>query len=233
MVEAIEGVGLEVVKSTKTNAADQDIAAVAMGYAPHIAWSDLAEAAYAINKGAWFVASNLDKSLPTARGFAPGNGALVAAVQAATGIVPTSNGKPSPAMYQLVVEQAGAFNPLVIGDRLDTDLGGARAAGYAGLHVLTGVSSARDAVLAEPAYRPNFIGADLRTLFESHLAPHEGPDGWWISGDRSARVEGHKLELDSRGAVGIDAVRAACAAVWSAVDAGHHVDPSSIPEFDV
>jgi len=88
-------------------------------------------------------------------------------------------------------------------------------------------------VLAAPQYRPNFVGADLRTLFEVHTAPHEGPDGCWISGDRAARVEGNQLELDDRGAIGIDAVRAACAAVWVAHDAGVQVDPSSVPEFDV
>jgi len=85
--------------------------------------------------------------------------------------------------------------------------------------------------LAKPEYRPNFVGFDLRALFETHVAPQEGPDGWWISGDRVARVEDGRLELDSRGPHGIDAVRAACAAVWSAEDAGVKVDPNSIPNF--
>jgi glycerol-1-phosphatase len=232
LIEAVTGAGFQVVHSSGPNAADQNPAAVAMGYAPNIGWSDLAEAAYAVQRGAWFVASNLDKSLPLQRGNAPGNGALVGAVQAATGVAPVSDGKPSPAMYELVVERTGARHPLVIGDRLDTDLGGARAAGIPGLHVFTGVSSARDAVLAKPEYRPNFVGADLRTLFETHATPQEGPDGWWISGDRSARVgDDGKLELDSQGAVGVDAVRAACAAVWSAADAGVKVDTGSVPDF--
>lgn len=231
LIEAVKEAGFQVIHSSEPNAADQNPAAVAMGYSPDIAWSDLAEAAYAVQRGAWFVASNLDKSLPQVRGNAPGNGALVGAVQAATGVTPVSDGKPSPAMYELVVERTGAKKPLVIGDRLDTDLGGARAAGYPGLHVFTGVSSARDAVLAKPEYRPTFVGADLRTLFETHVAPHEGPDGWWISGDRSARVEGNRLELDSRGPHGIEIVRAACAAVWAAEDAGVPVDPNSVPEF--
>ena len=67
-------------------------------------------------------------------------------------------------MYQMAVERAGARETLVIGDRLDTDLAGARAGGYIGLHVLTGVSSARDDVLAAPGERPHLIGADLRSL---------------------------------------------------------------------
>jgi len=232
LVQAVTDAGFQVILSSEPNAADQRPDAVAMGYAPTVAWPDLAEAAFAVQNGAWFVASNLDKSLPLARGNAPGNGALVGTVQAATGIVPASAGKPSPEMYQLVVNRAGATNPLVIGDRLDTDLGGARAAGIPGLHVFTGVSSARDAVLAEPTYRPSFVGADLRTLFEVHHAPTEGPDGWWVAGGRSARVhDDGTLELDSQGPTGIDAVRAACAAVWAAADAGIKIKEQSIPEF--
>ena len=232
LLQAVSDSGFAVIPSTEPNAADQKPAAVAMGYAPTVAWADLAEAAFAVQNGAWFVASNLDKSLPLARGNAPGNGALVGAVQAATGVTPASAGKPSPAMYLLVVERTDAKNPLVIGDRLDTDLGGARAADIPGLHVLTGVSSARDAVLAQPEYRPNYIGADLRTLFETHVAPQEGPSGWWVSAGRAARVtDDGKLELDSQGPNGIDAVRAACAAVWAAADAGIQTDSTTVPEF--
>jgi len=231
LVEACEKAGFDVIRSNVTGAADQNPKAVIMGYAPDIAWPDLAEAAYAVNNGAWFVATNLDKSLPTARGYAPGNGALVGAVQAATGATPVSDGKPSPAMYQLCVARAGKSKPLVIGDRLDTDLGGARAGGFPGLLVLTGVSSARDAVLAPPEYRPDYIGSDLRTIFDTHTAPKESPDNWWLSGSRGARVVGDKLELDGEGPSGIDAVRAACAAVWNATDSGIKVDPTSIPEF--
>ena len=231
LAAACKEAGFTVIPATLDGAAEQNPKAVVMGYAPTIAWPQLAEAAYAVANGAWFVATNLDKSLPTARGYAPGNGALVGAVQAATGIEPVSDGKPSPAMYQLAAERAGATNPLVIGDRLDTDLGGARAAGYPGLLVLTGVSSARDAVMAPPSCRPDYIGADLRCIFDNHFAPHEGPDGWWISGNSGARVEGDRLEIGGANSNGIDAVRASCAAVWNAVDNGIDVDPDSIPEF--
>ncbi|MDO8144725.1 HAD-IIA family hydrolase [Isoptericola sp. 178] len=225
LVTAVREAGFEVVGS-----ADDAPDAVAQGFAPELAWADLAEAAYAVAGGAWHVASNRDMSLPTARGFAPGNGALVAAVVAATGIEPDSAGKPSPTMYRLAVDRVGAERPLVIGDRLDTDLAGARAAGYAGLHVLTGVSSARDAVLAEPGLRPHFVGADLRSL----LVPHEAPSregGWWRCGDRAARVVDGRLELDDQGPAGIDVVRAACTAAWSAADDGEQVAANSVPEL--
>ena len=198
-------------------------------------WPQLAEAAYAVGRGAWHVASNLDLSLPTARGFAPGNGSLVGAVRAATGVVPDSAGKPSPTMYDMAVERVGARETLVIGDRLDTDLAGARAGGYIGLHVLTGVSSARDDVLAVPGERPHLIGADLRSLLVAHPEPQQGAEGWWTVRGASARVLDGRLEL-GRGTPSsvedeVDVVRAACAAAWAAVDAGVELDPTSVPEL--
>jgi HAD superfamily hydrolase (TIGR01450 family) len=226
LVTAVRAQGFEVVTSSEDKPH-----AVAQGYAPEVAWPQLAEAAYAVQAGAWHVASNLDLSLPTERGFAPGNGALVGAVVAATGVTPDSAGKPAPTMYRLAVEREGARRPLVIGDRLDTDLAGARSGGYPGLHVLTGVSSARDAVLAEPGLRPDFLGGDLRSLLEPHPVPAEGADGWVECQGRAARVVDGVLELDREGPVGIDAVRAACAAAWAAVDAGSALDPTSVPEL--
>ncbi|MEU2200243.1 HAD-IIA family hydrolase [Isoptericola sp. NPDC019482] len=223
---AVAGAGLTVVDS-----ADDAPDAVAQGYAPGLAWSDLAEAAYAVSGGAWHVASNLDLSLPTARGFAPGNGALVGAVVAATGVEPDSAGKPSPTMYRLAVDRAGAERPLVIGDRLDTDLAGARAGGYPGLHVLTGVSTGRDAVLAEPGLRPDYLGADLRALHEPHPLPERSAEGWWTCAGRAARVVDGALELDRQGPHGIDVVRAACAAAWDAADQGVPAAPATVPEL--
>jgi len=226
LVTAVTEAGFEIVTS-----ADERPDAVAQGYAADVGWAELAEASYAVEAGAWHVASNLDLSLPTARGFAPGNGALVGAVVAATGVQPSSAGKPSPTMYRLAVERAGAERPLVVGDRLDTDLAGARSGGYPGLHVLTGVSTARDAVVAEPGLRPDFLGADLRSLLEPHPAPTEAADGWWECGGRAARVVDGRLELDRQGPSGIDVVRAACAAAWDAVDSGAGLDGSSVPEL--
>lgn len=230
LVTAVREAGYEVVHS-----ADDQPAAVAQGYSPELGWADLAEAAYAVSGGAVHVASNLDLSLPTARGFAPGNGALVGAVTSATGIAPFSAGKPSPAMYAMAVERAGASRPLVIGDRLDTDLAGARSGGYPGLHVLTGVSSARDDVLAVPGERPHFIGADLRSLGQAHVAPAQGENGWWTCGESAARVVDGLLELDagSHADDPVDVVRAACTAAWTFVDAGGVLDPTSVPDFSV
>lgn len=222
---AVAAVGLVVVDS-----ADDAPAAVVQGYAADVGWRQLAEAAYAIEAGAWFVASNLDPTLPTERGFAPGNGSLVAAVRHATGVEPVSAGKPEPTLYRLAAARRGARSPLVVGDRLDTDLAGARAAGWPGLHVLTGVSTARDAVLAAPGERPSYLGADLRSL----VVPHPVPvleDGWWLCRGARAMVADGRLELDGHGAEPLDVVRAACAAAWEAADHGEGLDDTSVPDL--
>ncbi|GCE76101.1 HAD-IIA family hydrolase [Cellulomonas biazotea] len=232
LVTAVRAAGYVVVDS-----ADDEPVAVAQGFAPDLGWSDLAEAAYAVERGAWHVASNLDLSLPTARGFAPGNGSLVGAVRNATGVTPDSAGKPSPTMYRMAVERAGARETLVIGDRLDTDLAGARAGGYVGLHVLTGVSTARDDVLAAPQERPHLIGADLLSLLEPHPEPQQDAEGWWTSGRMGARVVDGVLDLGRAEPASrdeqVDRVRAACAAAWATVDAGGSLDASSVPELVV
>lgn len=206
--------------------------AVVQGFGPEVGWHQLAEAAYAVAGGAWYVASNLDGSLPTVRGYAPGNGALVAAVVTATGVQPDSCGKPSPVMYQMGQRRTGASRPLVVGDRLDTDLAGARAGGYPGLHVLTGVSSGRDDVLAPPAERPSFLGADLGALHLPHPVPHQ-TDGWWRCGSGAARVrrDGDAGVLELAGPDDLDLLRTACTAAWAFVDAGGQLDVTSVPEL--
>ncbi|MBX9245286.1 HAD-IIA family hydrolase [Actinotalea ferrariae] len=226
LVTAVRGAGFEVVSS-----ADDEPVAVVQGFAPEVGWTQLAEAAYAVQRGAWYVVSNLDRTLPNERGIAPGNGSLVGVVRAATGVEPVSAGKPEPTMFTLAAQRRGAARPLVVGDRLDTDLGGARAAGMPGLHVLTGVSSARDAVLAVPGERPAFLGADLRSLHVSHAAPVP-EDGWWACGGAAATVRDGRLELrDDATGDPLDVARAACAAVWSAQDDGRAVDPATVPEL--
>lgn len=205
-------------------------AAVIQGFAPDLGWKQLAEAAYAINAGARYFATNLDLTLPTERGMAPGNGSLVAAVVTATGVTPPAAGKPEPGMFLLAAKQAGAERPLVIGDRLDTDLKGARAAAIPGLLVLTGVSDVHEALMAPAQHRPSYIGADLRTLEEQQPAPRQ--DGnWWHVGDARAHVVEGRLMVD--GGSDIDRVRAACCAAWAAADAGQRLAVETLPYLGV
>jgi glycerol 3-phosphatase-2 len=118
----------------------------------------------------------------------------------------------------------------VIGDRLDTDLKGARAANIPGLLVLTGVSDVREALLAPPEHRPSFIGGTLATLAEEHPAPVQ--DGiWWHVGEARAHVVEGRLLVD--GGSDIDRVRAACCAAWAAVDAGQRLLVETLPHLGV
>jgi HAD superfamily hydrolase (TIGR01450 family) len=163
---ALADVGLVPVVSA--NAAEvPGVVAVLQGYGAGVTASDLAEAAYAVQGGASWVATNTDATLPTDRGVAPGNGALVGAVERAVGRAPDLvAGKPAPPLYLMCAERLGvdAARVLAVGDRLDTDIEGAVAAGMDSLLVLTGVDDLR-ACLAAPAHRrPTHVAADLRAL---------------------------------------------------------------------
>lgn len=213
LAEQVAGVGLRPVAT-----ADEPVDAVVQGYDPRTDWARLAEAAVAVRAGALWVATNTDSTLPSARGPLPGNGALVAAVAHATGAVPLVAGKPEPPLLQVALADAGvpAAQALFVGDRLDTDVAGARRVGVASLLVLTGVTD-RAALLAAPAgARPDLVSPDLRGLLEPH--PRVEVDGEGARcGTATARLDGGALVL-----VGPDlpALRAACALAWSRADAG-------------
>jgi HAD superfamily hydrolase (TIGR01450 family) len=143
-------------------------AAVVQGYGPRVGWVDLAEACVAIRAGARWVVTNTDATLPTERGPLPGNGALVAALRTALDRDPDLvAGKPEPGFFRSVVARAGARRALVVGDRLDTDVDGARRAGLDSLLVFTGVDREPDVAARPPGSRPTHLGADLGVL----LAP--------------------------------------------------------------
>lgn len=197
---------------------------VVQGTSQTITWAELAEAVYAINNGADHVATNLDSTMPTERGMALGNGALVAAVAHATGVRPTyAAGKPEPQIFTHAAQRAGMAGPLVVGDRLDTDIKGAARAGIPGLVVLTGVCTVRDLLTAREGERPRYIARDLRGLHEAH-PPVAGDHAGWRCGEARARVEDGELWVGTRAVSGtgatveisLDELRAACAAAWAA-----------------
>lgn len=142
--------------------------AVVQGFGPDVGWRELSEAGYAISAGALWVATNLDRNIPTEQGLAPGNGALVGVVQSAIGRAPDAvTGKPEPLLFHLAAERMGATRPLVIGDRLDTDIRGAGGAGMDSLLVLTGVAGVDELmhlIGADPLERPTYIAEDLQAL---------------------------------------------------------------------
>jgi glycerol 3-phosphatase-2 len=188
--------------------------AVVQGLSLTIGWPDLAEAALAIRAGAVWVAANVDPTLPTERGLLPGNGSLVAALRTATGAEPQVAGKPGPQLMKDAVGRGDFRAPLVIGDRLDTDIEGANAAGLPSLMVLTGVNNARDAVYAKHPQRPTYIGHDLRCLHQDAELLAIGPQpGWRIEfGDQGVMVSANG---DHQGD-DLSIVRAVAGAVWNA-----------------
>ncbi|MGH3737500.1 MAG: HAD-IIA family hydrolase [Micromonosporaceae bacterium] len=188
--------------------------AVVQGYGPDVGWRELAQATVAIQRGALWIATNADRTLPSPYGALPGNGALVAAVSVATGRDPdVVVGKPAPELFQTAVRGAGARRPLVIGDRLDTDIEGAVRAGYPSVLVLTGVAKPADAWRAPEGQRPTYLAADLAGLAEPYpvrIAGNAAAEcGGW-----TARHEGESWSLDGSGTP-LDALRALCAARWS------------------
>lgn len=142
------------------------VRAVMQGHGFDSTWSDFAAGAFAINAGALWVATNRDATVPLPMGFGPGNGAFVEALRFATGKEPIVAGKPQPALFLETKQRLGLANPLVVGDRIDTDIDGARAAGLDSLLVLTGVTSAESLQALAEDRRPTYVAADLRCLLE-------------------------------------------------------------------
>lgn len=217
----LEGYGLQCVSTL----ADEPVAVV-QGFHPDIGWHQLAEASYAIQSGLPWYVSNTDMTVPTPRGIAPGNGSLVQAVRMATGAEPIVAGKPERALFDETIARVGGERPLMVGDRLDTDIDGAINAGIDSLAVLTGVSGLRDIYAAAPGRRPTFIAADLRGLDEIHPPVV-------IDGD-VARCGSAVVELDggsTRVRVGdgqaTSTLRAAVALAWHAKDRS---DVSAVPD---
>jgi ribonucleotide monophosphatase NagD (HAD superfamily) len=109
----------------------------------------------------------VDVTLPTERGLLPGNGAFVVALQAATDREPLVAGKPAVPLLDQAAKSLGAQRPLVVGDRLDTDIAGAINAGMDSLLVLTGVSTEAEALALPPEQRPTYIASDLSGLLQA------------------------------------------------------------------
>jgi len=188
--------------------------AVVQGYAPDVSYSLLAEGGLAVAAGALFVASNGDRTLPSRRGRQPGNGSLIQVIATATGRKPLVAGKPEPPLHRESVLRTGAKNPLVVGDRLDTDIEAAHRVGADSLLVLTGVTGPAEVVLAPPSQRPTYLAEDLAGLLEPHPSITE-KDGAFGCGGWTARLDGDWLELTGDGER-IDGLRALCAAAWAA-----------------
>lgn len=163
LAELIQSAGFGI-----TTIAGDNPQVVVQGFNPQLGWTDLAEASFAIQRGAAWLASNLDLTIPLAEGTAPGNGSLVNAVAQATGTRPTlAAGKPAPVMFVTMAQKFGMQRPLVVGDRLDTDMLGATNAGFDGALIETGIHRRRDIPFFPQAATPTWVMSELSEL----LAP--------------------------------------------------------------
>ncbi len=223
VVFVIGGRGLEVALSERGLRPVQDAAehpvAVVSGYSGELRWATVVAGAILVRQGLFWVASNTDLTVPTQQGPGPGNGALVGVVSRFAGREPVVAGKPRAPLFEETLRRVGGRRPLVVGDRLDTDILGARTVGYDSLLVMTGVTGLEVLVSAAPELRPSYVAADLGALGkpqpevevdadgsrsegwaaavsdgELHVSGEGSPDAWW----RAVAVAGW-AHLDSTG----------------------------------
>ncbi|MFD1248324.1 HAD-IIA family hydrolase [Nocardioides ginsengisoli] len=232
---ALREAGLEPV-----GAADEAVAVVT-GYGPDVVWHDLTRVAVRIRDGLPWVASNTDYSMPTAYGVAPGHGVQVEMLSRFSAVTPDVAGKPERPLLDETVRRIGGERPLMVGDRLDTDIEGARKAGFDSLLVLTGVTGLAELVAARDELRPTYLATDLGGLCVAHQAP-ERRDGAWVLGGWSATCDGGRLVVRRVAAGGGDGAepaagdwwRVVATAAWSHLDAtGEPADVTGVDVPDV
>lgn len=215
LVEALAEEGLQGVQRI----ADEPVA-VASGYHPDLRWGTVIEGAILVKRGLPWVASNTDRTVPTPHGPGPGNGVLVEAVAGFASVEPVVAGKPEPPLFLETQRRVGGARPLVVGDRLDTDIEGARRAGFDSLLVMTGVTGLPELVSAPAEQRPTYLAATLSTLVDSQPVPTRDGRATLVGGWR-AWVDGDALTVDGSGSSD-DWWRAVAAASWSHLDEKGH-----------
>ncbi|QLQ11829.1 MAG: HAD-IIA family hydrolase [Nocardioidaceae bacterium] len=151
-----------------TSDIDAEPVAVVSGYHPDLRWRTVIDGAILVRRGLPWVASNTDATVPTPHGSGPGNGVLVRAVAEFADCQPRVAGKPEPPLFSESIERVGGQKPLVVGDRLDTDIAGAHRCDLDSLLVLTGVTGLGELIAAPPELRPTYIAADLSGLHTAH-----------------------------------------------------------------
>jgi glycerol-1-phosphatase len=226
--------------------ADDDPAGVVSGFHPDLGWRMLAEGSIAVGRGLPWVASNTDLTLPTARGLVPGNGTFVAAITTATGRRPEVAGKPLRPLFDETVLRVGAERPLVVGDRLDTDIEGANNSAAHSLLVMTGVTDLKAVAGAPANQRPTYLSMDLGGLASSQTkvklsavaeAEAAASSGALVyaecGGWRSSVDEAGIVSLSGAGAAD-DGLRATVAVAWNWMSTCAGVDSRRAdPEPDV
>lgn len=212
LVEALGEHGLRAV----TTEADAPVAVV-QGYGPDMPWRQVVLGAVLVCSGLPWVATNTDMTIPIAAGIGPGNGTLVDLISRFAERSPVVAGKPEPALFDETMIRTGAERPLMVGDRLDTDISGAVRAGWPSLLVMTGVTGVAELVAAPPSSRPTFISADLRGLMRRQDVPQPSGSGFTLGGWTSAVDDAGHLAVTGEGTVD-DWWRCVAVAGWQHLD---------------
>lgn len=205
------------------------VAAVVTGYGPDVMWRDVMRTAVLIRDGLWWVATNTDLTLPTSFGTAPGHGVMVRMLSQFSGVDPAIAGKPQRPLFDETIRRVGGQRPLMVGDRLDTDIEGAQNAGVDSLLVLTGVTGLAELVAAAPAQRPTYVSAGLTGLLRPQPEVELSTPGTAACGGWRATTEDGRLQLAGAGTLD-DWWRAVACAAWSFADAheGHPVEIAGV-----
>jgi 4-nitrophenyl phosphatase len=146
---------------------DEGVQLVVASMDREVSYEKIKRAALLIRGGARFIATNLDPTQPSGEGLLPGTGAMIAALEAASGVKAEGIGKPEPTMYQLAMDQMGACpaTTAAIGDRVDTDILGGKRAGIITICVLSGSSDRAEA----EAMETDMIFDDIAHLLDSWI----------------------------------------------------------------
>ena len=216
LIEALEEEGL-----TPVQRIDDDPAAVVSGYYPDLRWRTVSDGAILVRRGVPWFASNTDRSVPTPNGPGPGNGVLVDAVARFAGVEPEVAGKPEPPLFHETHRRVGGDRPLVVGDRLDTDIEGAVRSGYDSLLVMTGVTGLAELASAVAGVRPTYVSMTLAGLGRAHQTPAQTEGGFGQGGWR-ATVRDAAVHVEGDGDPD-DWLAVVAAAAW------HHLDTSGRP----
>jgi glycerol-1-phosphatase len=172
--------------------------AVITGYGPDITWKQMMLAAVQIKAGLPWIAANADLTIPTEYGIGPGHGVVVKMLQDFSGAVPAIAGKPEKFLVDEAVARMGGNRPLMVGDRLDTDILGAHNAGVDSLLVLTGVTGLPELVAATRCQRPTYLSQNLHGLLRPHPAIQHNDDTWQVS-NWLGRVTQGQLKINGHG----------------------------------
>lgn len=222
LVVGADGVAAAVVSAglVPVQSVTDEPVALLQGGDPSMSWDRITEAVLAVQRGVVWVATNDDATVPTDRGLTPANGAAVAAVRYATGREPIVAGKPHPTLFEQARSRSVAVSPIFVGDRLDTDIAGARRAGMSSMLVLSGTHGARDLLEAPPDRRPCHVGIDLGAIFMSPSPVTRNAIEIQV-GNASAMVRDDALVVE--GGNSCDALWAAAQVMWRAADTGRRL----------